>query len=216
MLTAVWGGRGGGGPAWSSRFRRRRDAEGCCGRMQRAMRMQTPGGVVAMSWQGREAVGRRGRRHPHVHGARKRRSGRREREWPQGAQGVWVVYSMDHAWELQNDGNDCSCTQGQHSACGGREATNTNNKSRTCATAPTHFPSNPRLRRHRYYRRNEYARSCERTCCSACARVGTHHLGGRRLLRRRVYLSTRWTACSDCPTLCTLRGRILSRTPHHR
>ena len=48
-----------------------------------------------MLWQGREAVGRRGRGHPHAHGARKRRSGRRGREWPQGAQSV--------SWELQSD-----------------------------------------------------------------------------------------------------------------
>ena len=110
-------------------------------------------------------------------------------------------------------GNACGSTQGNN-ACGGREATNAN-KCRTCATAPTHFQSNHRPRHHRY-RRNEYARSCECTCCSACARVGTHYLGGGWLLRRRVDLSTRYTACSYCKPLYTLQGRILSPTPYHR
>ena len=36
MLTAAWGGRGGGGRAGSSVFRCRRDAEGCGGRMRAA------------------------------------------------------------------------------------------------------------------------------------------------------------------------------------
>ena len=77
MFTAAWGRREGGSSAGSSVFRRRRDAEGCFRRMRRGVRMQTPGGVVTMSWRGRDADFRRERQHPRVHGAQKRCSGRR-------------------------------------------------------------------------------------------------------------------------------------------
>ena len=89
MFTAAWGGRGGGGRAGSSVFRRRRDAAGSCRRMRHKVRMWMPGGVVTMSWRGCEVVGGRGRWYSRVHGARKRGSGRRGCEWPQAAQSVW-------------------------------------------------------------------------------------------------------------------------------
>ena len=104
MLTAAWGGRGGGGSAGSSVFRRRRDAAGSCGRMRRGMRMQTPGGVVAMSWRGREVVGRRGRWHLRVHGARKRSSGRRGASGHRGHK----VHQQAHSIKRQPGTHRCS------------------------------------------------------------------------------------------------------------
>ena len=94
MLTAAWGRRESGSSAGSSVFRRRRDAEGSGGRMWRKVRMWTPGGVVAMLWGGCDVAFKRGRRNLHVHGARKRGSGRRVREWPQGAQSGTVVVGV--------------------------------------------------------------------------------------------------------------------------
>ena len=67
------GAAGSRGPRCFGADATRRGLAGAC-RMRRGVRMQTPGGVVTMSWRGcdHEAVGCRWQQHPRVHGARNR------------------------------------------------------------------------------------------------------------------------------------------------